>query len=119
MTGRFGALRYLEADAVQVSEQAAGRFAVRTADDRVLGFVEAVLIEPRSRRARYYVVATPGVFSSRRHLVPTDRLATVDTAAGIIYIDVNRSDLIEQFDISAIPRFSDEDLIETLFASAA
>lgn len=112
-------LRYLDAESVLVSGQPVGDFDVRTSDHRVLGAVQGILVEPSSRRACYYVVDTGGLFRRQRYLVPADRLATLDTGGGTIYIDVTRADVVAGFDESRIPRFSDDDLVATLFSPAA
>ena len=112
-------LRYLGADAVMVSAQPAEGMEVRTADRRMLGYVQGILVEPASRRARYYVVDNRSLLRRRRYLVPADRLATLDPRARTIFIDVSRSDVVLGFDESRVPRFSDDDLIATLFSPAA
>jgi hypothetical protein len=112
-------LRYLGADAVLVSAQPAEGIEVRTADRRMLGYVQGILVEPASRRARYYVVDNRSLLRRRRYLVPADRLATLDSRARTIFIDVSKGDVIAGFDESRVTRFSDDDLIATLFSPAA
>ena len=110
-------LRYLDASCVQ---HPAGTFAgveVWRNDVRI-GEIGGVLLEPASRRVRYLVVRRLKLLRTTHYLVPTDGSATLHAEGGTIYIDV-ADPVIERFDLSAVPRFSDDDLIETLFATSA
>jgi hypothetical protein len=112
------ALRYL--DAAQVAHPA-GTLAgveIRRQNDEFLGWIGGVLVEPGQRRVRYFVVNRGAFFTRRRYLVSADRLATLNARDGAIYIDGNE-EMLERFDPASVPRFSDDDLIETIFASSA
>lgn len=119
MTATSETLRYLDGESVLVSGRPAGGFGVRTADHRMLGYVQGILVEPTTRRTGYYVVDNRSLLRRRRYLVPADRYATLDPRAGTIFIDVSRGDVIAGFDESRVTRFSDDDLIATLFSPAA
>jgi hypothetical protein len=110
-------LRYLDACCV---EHPAGTLAgiVVWRDDVRIGEIGGILLEPASRRVRYFVVERLKLLRTRRYLVPTDCAATLHAEDGTIYIDAADS-VIDRFDLSAVPRFSDDDLIQTLFARPA
>jgi len=119
MAALWRTLRYLDADHVMASGHTLRGFEIRTRDDRSLGRLRAVLVEPLARTARFYVLNGSDLLSARPRLVPADRLATVELGTSRIYMEVGPADVIDSFDPSAIPRFSDEDLIDTIFAPAA
>ena len=110
-------LRYLDASCV---EHPAGTLAgVEVWRNHVrIGEIGGVLLEPATRRVRYLVVERLKLLRTKQYLVPTDGQATLHAEDRTIYIDV-ADPVIERSDLSAVPRFSDDDLIETLFARPA
>jgi hypothetical protein len=87
-----------------------------TADDEQLGSFDGVLIDPASRRVRYFVVERTSPLRRRRYLVPADTLATLDERT--LRVQAHADDL-ERFDARTVPAFSDEDLVTAIFAPSA
>jgi uncharacterized protein YrrD len=117
MKVELGALRYL--DAAQVSHPT-GTLAgvdIRTGDEH-LGSIGGVLVEPAQRRVRYFVVERPAMLRKRRYLVSADRIVTLNAEDRTMYIAAN-AEITERFDPASVPPFSDDDLIETIFAPTA
>jgi hypothetical protein len=87
-----------------------------TADDEQLGSFDGLLVDPASRRVRYFVVERASALRRRRYLVPADTLATLDERT--LRVQAHADDL-ERFDARTVPAFSDEDLITAMFAPSA
>ncbi len=111
-------LRYLDAASVLHPDGTLEGIRVCTPADEPIGSVEGVLIEPAHRRVRYYVVVRSTLLRNRRYTVPADRVAILNSDGGTICIEAE-DELIERFERSSVPTFSDDDLIETIFASDA
>lgn len=109
-------LRYLEAGNVEHRAGTMEGIRMCTADDEQLGSFVGVLVEPASRRVRYFVVERPSVLRRRRYLLAADTLATLDEKT--LRVQAHADDL-ERFDPRTVQSFSDEDLITTMFAPSA
>lgn len=111
------ALRYLDAKHV---EHPSGTFAGLTlcsADDHKLGVISGVLVEPASRRVRYFVVERRIALVLRRYTLPADTPAVLEASDRKLRVLATEEDL-ERFDIQ-IERFSEEDAITAMFARPA
>lgn len=113
-----GTLRYLDAGQVVHPSGTLAGVEIRTQHDETLGSLEGVLLEPARRRIRYFVVERVAWLASRLYLLPADRFATVSRRDGRIQVEANRDEM-ERFDPASVMRFSDEDLIDTIFAPSA
>lgn len=111
-------LRYLDAASVLHPDGTLAGIRVCTPADEPIGSVEGVLIEPAHRRVRYYVVVRSTLLRNRRYMVPADRVAILNSDGRTIRIEAG-DELIERFEPSSVPTFSDEDLIDTIFATDA
>lgn len=109
-------LRYLEAGHVEHPSGTMLGVKMCTMDDEHLGSLDGVLVEPASRRIRYFVVERPSVYKSRRYLLAADTLATLDERT--LRVEANAVDL-ERFDARTVQPFSDLDLVTAMFASPA
>ncbi len=112
-------LRYLDADHVGTPEgRLDGAVLVSRANAR-LGTLEGVLIDPRVRQVRYYVVERKRRwFGSQHYLLPltTTRL---DRDHHTLHVDVDPEEILQlpEVDPDDLPRFSDDDLLTALFHS--
>lgn len=110
-------LRYLGADNVRCSDGNLSGFRVCTEDAQSLGSVNGVLINPSERRLAYLVVETSGFFVHRRYLLPLDAGATVADDSKTLRLGVRKDELdLQAFAPHAFPVFSDDDLLDTIFA---
>jgi hypothetical protein len=64
------------------------------------------------------VVERPALLRKGRYLVSADRLATLDPETGTIHVDAY-GEGIERFDPATVSPFTDDDLIEAIFARPA
>jgi hypothetical protein len=110
-------LRYVEAARLQVTDGNLRHVDFRDADDQKIGTLDGVVIDPASRRLRFFVVESSGWFKSRRFLLPAEWPARIDTEKNSVRVDVDAQDLgqCEEFDRATAPRHSDDDLIQSLF----
>ena len=89
-------------------------------DDHRLGKLDGVLIDPRERRVRYFVVA-PQESLRAKYLLPADCPAQMLTAKRALRLDVDSEEITacEEFEDGAVRPFTDDDLIDCLFAAPA
>jgi hypothetical protein len=113
-------LRYLGADHVQ--HPAGGTFAGLTlcsdADEKI-GAISGVLVEPASRRVRYFVIDRRTVLLGRRYLLAADTPAVLDAGDDRKLRVLGTADALERFDARRVQPFSDEDAITAIFARPA
>lgn len=108
-------LRYLDAGHVEHPTGTLEGLAVCTEHDEQLGALDGVLIEPSTRRVRYFVVGTdPRVHD--RYLVRADAPVVLDLRGRMLRIGgaVDMEPLP-----GAMQPFSDEDVMTALFHSTA
>jgi PRC-barrel domain len=113
-------LCYLEASKVLSPAGGLSRVDLRSPDNKLLGDLDGVVIDPEKRRLRYFVVTSPGWFNRRRYLVPADAAPRIDAESHTLRIDLNPRDVCacEEFD-GSLREFSDDDLIAATFARTA
>jgi hypothetical protein len=91
-----------------------------SADGHIVGKVEGVIIEPAAGRVRYFVVQSNAWFGRRRYLLEADQLAQVERGRKALRLRVDFKDaIVHDLDTRHLRRFSDDDLITTLFSSQA
>ena len=112
-----GALRYLDANAVECPAGTLEGLSLFGRDDEALGVINGVLINPETRQLKYFVVNRERMFNRRRYLVSAEMPAVVLPEDRALRVDVP-SDAVERqrFDERAVSRFSDDDLLTALFA---
>ena len=115
---RPDSLRYLDADQVQHPSGTLAGVTVCSSDDETLGAISGVLVEPASRRVRYFVVDRGLRLLSRRYMLAADTPAVLEAEDQKLRILSNVDDL-EQFDARQVERFSEEDAITAMFAQPA
>lgn len=108
-------LRFLEAKNVETPAGLLNELILVSPTAAKLGTFEGVVISPRERQVRYYVVKAGGWFV-RRYLVPATpaRLKSDRTA---VQVDLEPEDLNElpRTDLHQFASFSDTDLIDSMF----
>lgn len=109
-------LRYLDADHVK---HPSGTFAGLTlySGDRKLGAISGVLVEPASRRVRYFVVERRVALLPRKYILRADTPAVLEAEDHKLCVVATEQDL-ERFD-TQVERFSEEDAITAMFAQPA
>src|SRR6187200_978420 len=115
---RPDALRYLDADQVQHPSGTLAGVTVCSSDDEKLGDISGVLVEPASRRVRYFVVERRVALLPRRYMLAADTPAVLEAEDQKLRILSNIDDL-ERFDARRVERFSEEDAITAMFAHPA
>jgi len=111
-------LRYLDANQV---EHPSGTFAghmLCSQDDVKLGAITGMLVEPATRRVRYFVIERDSLLKQRRYLLPVDSLPVLRADDRKLCVLANPDDL-ERFDARQVERFSDADAITAIFAKPA
>jgi hypothetical protein len=115
---RPDSLRYLDADHVQHPLGTLAGWTVYSQADDKLGVISGVLLEPASRRIRYYVVERRVALLPRRYLLAADTPAVLEADDHKLRILISVDDL-ERFDARQVEPFSDEDAITAMFAQPA
>jgi hypothetical protein len=110
-------LRYLEATQVEHPLGTLAGLSMCTQEDEELGSLEGILVEPASRRIRYFVVERPKMLRRRRYLLAGDTPASIE-AGDRLRVMAHEEDL-ERFDTRSVQKFSNEDLISAMFAHPA
>src|SRR5262249_8698528 len=115
-----GKLCYLAAADVAIPEGTLAGVDLCSRDEKRLGTLDGVIIEPAGRRVRYYVVESKGWFSAKRFLLPADQPTRLEPDDHILRIDLEADDVRRaEFDREGVRQFSDEDLMDALFSSNA
>lgn len=119
MKGRDDKLCYLDASKLDSPVGALTHLDLKGADDRLLGVLDGIVIDPTERKLRYFVVKSNGWLSRRRYLVPADGAARVERDLGELRLEVDSDDLsdYEEFTAGSVRDFSDDDLIAGMFHS--
>ena len=115
---RPDALRYLDADQVKHPSGTLAGVTVCSPDDQTLGAISGVLVEPASRRVRYFVVDRRVALLPRRYMLAADTPAVLEAEDQKLRILSNIDDL-ERFDARQVERFSEEDAITAMFSQPA
>ena len=115
---RPDALRYLDADHVQHPLGTLAGWTVYSQEGDKLGVISGVLLEPASRRIRYYVVEKRVALLHRRYLLAADAPAVLEADDHKLRILISVDEL-ERFDARQVEPFSDEDAITAMFAQPA
>jgi hypothetical protein len=108
-------LRYLDAQHVEHRGGNLGGVTIRDMHDEPLGQLDGVLLDPSTRRVRYFVVERRARLTARRYLLTADTPATYDSSQCMLRFHAE-ADATERFDARTIPAFSDDDLLTALFA---
>jgi len=112
-------LCYLPACDVQVQAGRLEEFHLCSLDDRTLGTVDGVLIDPAERRLRYFVVQAGTWLGRKRYLLSADETTThLEPEEGVLRVDVEAHDPWRHvFDASSLRPFSDDDVVTAVFAT--
>jgi hypothetical protein len=111
------ALRYLDADHVKHPSGTFAGLTVCSRDNQKIGAISGVLLEPASRRVRYFVVQR-GALMPRRYVLAADTPAVLEAEDQTLRVLASVDDLA-RFDARTVERFSDEDAITAMFAQPA
>jgi len=115
---RPDALRYLDADQVKHPSGTHAGVQVCSSDDQALGAISGVLVEPASRRVRYFVVDRRVALLQRRYMLAADTPAVLEAEDQKLRI-LSHVDDLERFDARQVERFSEEDAITAMFSQPA
>jgi hypothetical protein len=110
-------LRYLNASQIEGPVSSFDHLEVRNRDDRTIGRLDGILIDPSERCVRYFVIDDENSRRHHRYLIPLAP-TRVDAQRRALCVDVPTSDVeqFEDFEDDSFPHFSDEDLLTALFA---
>ena len=110
-------LRFVDASCVQIADVDLSRADFRGADDRKIGSIDGVVIDPAARRLCFLVVKSRGWLTSRRFLLPAEWPAQIDAGRNALRVALDSDELaqFEEFDRSAAPPHTDDDLIASMF----
>ena len=111
-------LRYLDADHVEHPEGTFAGLTLCSADDERLGEISGVLVEPASRRVRYFIVQRPHALRARRYLFPAETPTVLDLQDQKLRA-LEDADRLERFDARGVEPYSEEDAITAMFATPA
>jgi hypothetical protein len=115
---RDATLRYLDADQVTHPSGSLAGVTVCNPDDQAIGAISGVLVEPASRRVRYFVVERRVALLHRRYVLAADTPAVLEADDQKLRTLSNVDDL-ERFDARRVERFSEEDAITAMFSQPA
>jgi PRC-barrel domain len=111
-------LRYLPAGSAEIAGSPCKDITIRAASGDAVGRLQGFIVDPIARRLRYFVVRTGGLLSKAR-LLPIET-AGVDLGERTIdLLDDAENDHgrpTQLFRPELFPRFSDDDLLATLFS---
>jgi hypothetical protein len=111
-------LCYLPARDVEIPDGRLTEYDLCSLDDRKLGTLDGVLIDPVKRRVRYFVVRARGWLGKKRYLLSADQTAHLEPEANTLRVDVEAQDPWQQtFDAHSVRRFGEPDLMAALFSS--
>ena len=111
-------LRYLEAEHVEHPSGTMAGLTLCSCDDEKLGTLEGVVLEPSSRRIRYFVVQRRASLMTRFYLLAADTQAVLDVRDRTLRVQARAEDLT-RFDSRSVPHFSDEDAMTAMFSRPA
>jgi hypothetical protein len=111
-------LRYLDADHVKHPSGTLAGVTVCNPDNEALGAISGVLVEPASRRVRYFVVERRVALLPRRYVLAADTPAVLEADDQKLRILSDVDDL-ERFDARQVEPFSEEDAITAMFSHPA
>jgi hypothetical protein len=113
-----GCLRFLDASRVASPAGTLADLELCSRDNRPVGRLEGVLIDPSARRVRYFVVKSPG--RQRRYLLTADTPLHVELAPRRGRVESAHADLkLEPFDPDSVLPFSADDAVTAMFAEPA
>jgi uncharacterized protein YrrD len=106
----------LKSDQIRGPLKSFNHVEVKGRDNENIGRLDGIIIDAAARRMQYFVVEQ-GFLHRRRYLLPLSP-ASVDTDMNVLRMDVDETDVstCERFDPLTYHRYSDEDLIDALFA---
>lgn len=111
-------LRYLDADHIEGPLAQFDGADVVESDGRKLGKIVGALVDPAASRVAYLVIERKRLARARRYLLPlTDIRINAERSA--LLLDDGDQRLLDGFDRSRYPAFSDADLLKAIFANRA
>jgi hypothetical protein len=116
MQGTTATLRYLDATNVLSPVGELADFRVSDTRGLSLGKLTGFVVDPAARQLRYFVVEVGRWLSRQRYLIPLCP-ATLEPEHQTVRLDCDPSAKKEwrEFDDRLFSRFSDDDLLDTLF----
>ena len=118
MVGMRSAYRYIDAERLDSSAGRLEDVVVVSPNNDKLGKLDGVIVDPAHRQVRYYVVQSPGWFSSRHYLLPLGPARLIRNRHALeVDVDADAISSLEQVDPNSLPPFSDEDLVTAIFGS--
>ena len=110
-------LRFVEARQLETPVGSLTDAVLISRSNKTLGKLDGVIIHPLQRRVCYYVVKSGWGFRTHRRLLEASP-AALESRRGVVRIDAEPEDLTDLSEIApqSFPPFSDEDVIDAMFA---
>ena len=113
-------LRYLSADCVEIlAEGKLSDTLLLGENNRPLGKLDGVVIDPLERRVRFYVIKSDGWFRSHRYLMPAAAVQVETERHALHVLNGTEQDDLREVGADTFPRYSVEDLIKVIAAPSA
>ena len=113
-------LSYLDASKVTSPAGVLSELDVLSAEGRRLGSIEGVVIDAAARHVRYLAVRLSGWFGRRRYLVQADHVGQIESERKALRLRVDlRNEAVHDVDTAALRKFSDDDLLASMFSPHA
>lgn len=112
-------LRYLEPEQTKIRGERCDGMTIRTADGHALGRVQGFLVDPTTRRLRYFVVRKSGPLGlgGDSRIVPiTSARVNLDDRAIELLDEDDEFEAAGRFSRNSFPAFTDEDFLTAIFA---
>jgi hypothetical protein len=110
-------LRYVDAARLTTPFGSLGGVELVGAENNKVGRLDGVLIDPRERQLRFFVVESRGWFTTRHYLLSV-RPTRIEREQRALRVDIDPEEVsrLPIIHPDALPPFSDEDLIGAMFA---
>jgi hypothetical protein len=118
MHGTTATLRYLDAAAVSGPAGQLSEFQVSDQRGFSLGKLTGFVVDPATRHLRYFVVEVARWLSKRRYLIPLCPAILEQQRRTVrLECDADARQDWREFDDELFSRFSDDDLVDVMFAN--
>lgn len=108
-------LRFVAADHLECSGTDLDGAVFQDVGGQKLGDFCGVIVDPEERRVRYFVIERGGLIR-RRYMLPLMPAQLTDAVTLRPACHERTAPYLREFDADAVPEFSDEDLIDAMFA---
>lgn len=105
-------LRYVQAERLEGEGLQFAGLAVQTRNERELGRLDGIIVDPRARRVRYFVVDAGG---HHRYLMPLCAASLDEEHHALRLVSPDDPQDCFEFDPGAFVEFDDDDVVAAIF----